>query len=187
MAENRNDKTHPAPAAKPGDKPPAGQAKLDVLYNVEGERKPRSGLFEADATVGDLLGSVRASLGQDDLADVYLEDEAQPLAATALLSSFDVANGRLFHIARPGEVAVEVVFNAQHVTDGFRPSATMDAVIRWAVAGLGLEGSSADFQLKHGEDVLAPRDHVGQVAKGQKAIRLHLVMKIKPQGSRDDA
>lgn len=178
MAGRKTDETH---LDHPGKDAKAGSP-LDVLYNVEGERKPRSGLFEATATVGDLLKSVRKNLDQDDLAGVYREDDNEALPASTLLSSIDLEDGRLLHVVRPGEIVVEVAFNGQLVSQGFRPSTTMDAIVRWAVGALGLEGSSADFQLKYGDEVLAPRDHLGQIAKGQKAIRLALVMKIKPQG-----
>jgi hypothetical protein len=62
-------------------------------------------------------------------------------------------------------------------------------VIEWAIGAGGvqscgkpLDGTIADYQLKHDSDVLSPDDHLGQVVRGQKAVRLSLVFKVKPQG-----
>jgi hypothetical protein len=158
-------------------------AKREVLFVVEGQRKPRSFFISPETRASEFLGLVRKELGRDDLVELLLEDEDEPLAEDVII--LDCVNQdafKLVHVATPGTIAVTVIFNAKPKERAFRASTTMERIVRWAIEAFELQGDPSDFQLKLGDDLLPAGEHLGQVADGKKHVKLSLVMKIKPQG-----
>lgn len=92
------------------------------------------------------------------------------------------------HVARHrARIAVTVEYNGRDIEREFRPSATVERVIKWAIGpeGFSLEGDPSDFQLKLGDEILSPGTHLGQLPHPHDAVKLDLVFKIKPQGGRE--
>jgi hypothetical protein len=155
----------------------------EVLFAVEGERKPRSLTLPTEATAAMFLERVIALTGRGDLVEVLIEDEEVTIQGdNVLFERIVVDEFKLVHVATEGKIKVEVTFNGKTKDSEFRPSATMEKIIKWAMGAFELEGEPADFQLKLGDEVLAAGQHLGQIAEGKKTVRLNLVMKIKPQG-----
>jgi len=156
--------------------------KRELLFAVEGVKAPQSLLLEADLTVAGLLERVRHATGRHDLVEALIEDEETALAHHELVfERITIEDFRLIHVASCGEITVTVAFNGVKQRT-FKPSATMAKIIRWAMYEFGIEGDPSEFQLKVGDAVLPPGEHLGQVAHGAKEVRLALVMKIRPQG-----
>jgi hypothetical protein len=89
------------------------------------------------------------------------------------------------HVARRGAtIAVTIEYNGRTITHTFRPSTTIEKIIRWAIGpdGFALEGGADDYQLKLDGNVLSPGTHLGQVPHPHHKAKLDLVFKIKPQG-----
>lgn len=160
------------------------QERVEVVYLVEGEREPHAHNIAPTDTVEAVLQRLRAAHGRDELHELLLEDEEEALALELRLA--DVLNDefRLLHLAAKGKIGVIVAYNGREAHREFRPSATVAKVIVWAISpdGLKLEGEPSDFQLKHGDDILTPETHVGQLSKHRKPVELLLVFKVKPQG-----
>lgn len=155
---------------------------LEVAFVLEGERRPEIIELAAKATVAALLKEVASRDGGEAYDEVSLEDAEEVLDPKTPLAEILVGTFKVLHVAKRGKVKVYVTFERETVEEDFRPSATMRKVTRWAIAALGLEGEVADFQLKLSDEVLPPETHIGQVARGEKSLRLSLVMKVKPQG-----
>ncbi len=156
--------------------------KRELLFAVEGVRTPQSLVLEADLTVAGLLEHVRLATGRNDLVEVLIEDEEIALPHHEIVfERITIEEFRLIHVATGGEITVSVAFNGSKQRS-FKPSATMAKVVRWAMHEFSLQGDPSEFQLKFGETILAPGEHLGQVAHGAKELRLSLVMKIRPQG-----
>jgi hypothetical protein len=155
----------------------------EVLFALEGERKPRSLAISAGATVSHFLEQVKTLTGRADLEEVMIEDDEMALEGHHVLTERIVIDEfRLVHVATKGKIKVVVTFNGKTKDHEFRPNATMEKIVKWAMKAFDLEGDPSDFQLKLGDDLLPPGLHLGQVAEGKKTVRLALVMKIKPQG-----
>lgn len=155
----------------------------EILFALEGERKPLSLVLPADATFAHLIEKVRVEMGRVEIEDVLFEDEDEVIELHhVVFERIVVDEFKLVHLATPGKIAVTVTFNGDAKEHDFRPSATMDKIVRWAMKTFHLEGDPSDFQLKLGEDLLPAGEHLGQVVDGKKKVRLALVMKIKPQG-----
>ncbi len=158
-------------------------AEREVLFALEGEKKPRSLSADASTTAAEFLESVRVLTGRAELAEVLIEDEDGPLEGHVILFERIVIDEfKLVHVATPGKIEVFIIFNAKTKEHRFGPNATMEKIVKWAIGAFELVGEPSDFQLKLGEHVLPPGQHLGQVAEGHKTVRLALVMKIKPQG-----
>jgi len=155
----------------------------EVLFALEGERKPRSLAAPATVTVAEFLELVKVHTGRADLEEVLIEDDEIALEGHVILvERILIDEFKLVHVASRGKIEVFVTFNGKTKDHRFGPNATMEKIVKWAIEKFELEGGSSDFQLKLGDDVLPPGEHLGQVADGQKTVRLALVMKIKPQG-----
>lgn len=155
----------------------------EVLFAVEGERKPRSLALPVEVTAAAFLERVVALTGRTELVEVLIEDEEVTIQDDQILFERIVVDEfKLVHVATKGKIKVDVTFNGKTKDSEFRPSATMEKIIKWAMGAFQLEGEPADFQLKLGDEVLAAGQHLGQIAEGKKTVRLNLVMKIKPQG-----
>ena len=156
--------------------------KHELLFAVEGIRVPQSLLLEGDLTVAGLLERVRHATGRPDLVEVLIEDEEIALPHHEIIfERITIEEFKLIHVATGGEIAVTVAFNGSKQRT-FKPNTTMAKIVRWAMHEFGLEGDPSEFQLKLGETVLAPGEHLGQIVHGAKEVRLALVMKIRPQG-----
>ena len=155
---------------------------IEVAFVLEGDRKPQIYEVEPGVTVGGFIELVIERTGRGELEEVAIEDAEDILAAEVLLAEVLVGAFKVLHVAKGGRVKVFVTFNNQVREEAFRPAASMRKVTRWAIAAFELEGEVADFQLKLNDEVLPPETHVGQVSGGHKELRLHLVMKSKPQG-----
>lgn len=156
----------------------------EVVFALEGESKPRSLVLPIDATVSDFLKKLTEDIGRADLTEVLVEDGTASLAPDQSLLEATGDAFKLLHVSTPGEISVTVACNGRNAERSFSPSTTLLRIIAWAISGEGLtlEGETSDFQLKRDEEILGPDQHLGQVARGKKAIALSLVFKVKPQG-----
>lgn len=154
----------------------------EVLFAVEGERKPLAVALPAGANPALALKILNEKFARTDLVELVLEDEDEPLGVDADLRAALKGEFKLIHAATAGLIDVHVVFNGVEHNRDFRPAATMEKIVIWAMRAFKLEGDPCDFQLKLGEEILAPNEHLGQVAGKKKRIKLALVMRIKPQG-----
>jgi hypothetical protein len=153
---------------------------LEVVFAVEGDRKPRALQLRPDATVADLIDALCKGGGAPE--EVCLEDADDALEPDTELAGLLTGEFKVLHAGRRGRIKLTIVFNGREVKETFRPSATVRRVLRWAVDALGLDGDPSDFQLKLDDELLPPETHLGQIAKSRKVLELALVMKIKPQG-----
>lgn len=158
-------------------------SKAEVLMLVEGESNARVVPIHAEATAKEVLEVVIKEAGRTDLIEIFVEDEDEPISTEMLLAELLAAN-KLLHAASQGQIKVTVEYGQKDVTREFRPSATMDKIIRWAIKPneLNVQAPVEDLQLKHGNDVLPGDLHLGQVTHGEKKIKFSLVFKVKPQG-----
>jgi hypothetical protein len=157
---------------------------VEVLFALEGERNPRSLQVPRDSTVTEFVALVVKDTGREEFVDVIVEEEEVSLAGDKRIREIVEAEFKLIHVATKGNIKVTVLYSNRSVSREFRPSATMERVIKWAISPkeLNLEGGLEDFQLKDGADVLPPDIHLGQIAHGHKHVTLTLVFKVKPQG-----
>ena len=56
------------------------------------------------------------------------------------------------------------------------------AVLPLFLSGCARSADANQFQVKLGGKILPPESHLGQVARGEKAITMILVQNVKPQG-----
>ncbi|WP_395015323.1 hypothetical protein [Dongia sp.] len=158
--------------------------KIDLLVVVEGEKQPRLVASRPEATVKEVLGLVAEGTGRADLVEVFLEDGDEPLIAERAIRDILKELDKLLHVATAGLVKVTVEYAQKSVSRTFRPSATMERIIRWAIQPneLAVAAPVEDLQLKLGKDVVPADTHLGQVTHGHKAVTFQLVFKVKPQG-----
>jgi hypothetical protein len=158
---------------------------VEVLFAVEGHRRHFSTKIGHRATVIEFAAVASKASGMHEPLEVFLEDSEQALAGDLVLLEQLAAEFAPLHVAQPGEIEVTIDFNGRDARRKFRPSATMNKIITWAISpkALNLEGVASDYQLKFDGTVLPPDLHLGQVAHGEKAICLSLVFKVKPQGT----
>lgn len=156
----------------------------DLVFALEGDRHPQNVTVKLDATAQEVLIAIVEKTGRTEIVEIFIEDEDECLPSDHPLVEVIIKEFKLVHAATKGEVKVSVSYNGRNVERDFKPSATMQKVIDWAISdkGLNLEGTGADYQLKLGEEVLPPDAHVGQVSGGKKHVRLTLVFRVKPQG-----
>lgn len=163
--------------------------KVEILFAAEGHVHHFGVNVGPHITVGEFLAAAAAESGMVELVEVFVEDSDEPLASALLLVEQLPASFAPLHVGTRGTIKTTVEYNNRKVVREFRPSATIARIIRWAIGpeGLNLEGNPADFQIKHGGKVVPPTTHLGQISRGEKAVHLHLVFKVKPQGAPDAA
>lgn len=156
----------------------------DLAFALEGERHPQTVTVKIDATAEEVLVAIVEKTGRKEIVEIFIEDEDDCLPGEHRLVEVIIKEFKLVHAATEGEIKVTVGYNGRTIDRDFKPSATMQKVVDWAISdkGFKLEGTGADYQLKLGEDVLPPDVHVGQISAGKKHVRLTLVFRIKPQG-----
>jgi hypothetical protein len=156
----------------------------EVVFALEGERNPRSLKTHPDSSVTEFIALVVKDTGREEFVEVLIEDEDGVVPGEKPIRELFVAGFKLIHVATKGEIKVTIQYSTRSVSRDFRPSATMEKIIRWAISPeeLNLEGGPEDFQLKDGNDVLPADVHLGQLTKGHKHVTLTLVFKVKPQG-----
>jgi len=157
---------------------------LEGVFALEGERNPRSLKAHPDSSVADFIALVVKDTGREEFVEVLIEDEEVVVPGEKPIRELFEADFKLIHVATKGAIKATVQYRTRAVSHHFRPNATMEKIIRWAISPkeLNLEGGPEDFQLKDGNDVLPADVHLGQVAKGHKHVTLTLVFKVKPQG-----
>lgn len=163
--------------------------KVEILFAVEGHGRHFGVHVGPNVTVGEFLAAAAADVGAVELVEVFAEDSDEPLAHSLLLFEQLPASFAPLHVATCGTIKTTVEYNNRKVQREFRPSATIARIIKWAIGpeGLNLEGKPADYQIKHDGKIVPPTTHLGQISQGEKAVRLHLVFKVKPQGASDVA
>jgi hypothetical protein len=157
----------------------------ELVLAIEGERAPRQIQVSRLATAKEVLEAVVLETKRTELTEIFLEDQEESLVEGHRVVEIVLEEFRLIHVASKGKIAVTVVYNARQVHRDFAPSVTIETIIAWAIspAALNLEGVAAEYQIKHGSEILPPDLHLGQVAKGEKKVAFSLVFRIKPQGA----
>jgi hypothetical protein len=160
--------------------------RVEILFAVEGHRQHFSVEIGPRVTVIEFASLAAKAGGLEEPVEIFLEDAEQALTADLVLLEHLAAEFAPLHVARPGEIETTVDFNGRDAKRKFKANATIIKIIAWAISpeALNLEGTPSDFQLKFDGEVLPPDLHLGQVARGKKAISLSLVFKVKPQGDR---
>ncbi len=158
---------------------------VEVLFTVEGHAAPFGAHVPRGITVGEFVAVAKSESGATNIADVFLEDATTPLDYAAALVGSLTTDFKPIHVAAPGKIRTTVKYSTRDVTAEFGPNVTLETVIVWAIAPgeLNLVGTPSDFQLKLDGKALSPDFHLGQVARGAKAITFELVFKVKPQGA----
>lgn len=160
--------------------------RVEVLFTAQGHREPFGEHVHPSITVGEFALIAARVHGIEEAVEVFLENAEEPLEATAVLIEQVTIESPPVHVARRhAKIAVTVEYNARDIERHFRPNVTVERIIRWAISpeGFNLEGDPSDFQLKLGEEVLAPDTHLGQIPHPHHAVKLDLVFKVKPQGN----
>jgi hypothetical protein len=157
---------------------------IDIVVAVEGERNPRTLPGRNGITVTELIEIAVRETGRGDLVEVIVEDEEIALDGAIRFHEVITTEFKLFHVASKDHIKVVVEYGQKAVSRNFRPSATMDKIIRWAITPqeLDVQSPPEDLQLKKGKEVLPGDVHLGQISEGHKEVKLSLVFKIKPQG-----
>ena len=158
--------------------------RVEILFAAEGHAKHFGVNVGPRITVKEFAVAAASAAGIEGIVEVFLEDADAPLRPELLLIEHLAVDFPPLHLARPGKIKTTVHYGRRHVEHHFTPNTTITKTIAWAFSQkeLELEGSPADFQLKHDKKVLSPDLHLGQVAHGAKEISLELVFKVKPQG-----
>lgn len=157
----------------------------DVIFAVDGLTEFFKHPTTSDMTVGAFAKEAASVAGAEDITDVFLEDAEDPLPPADLLTPHLASRFAPLQLAKRGKIEVTVEYQGQSRHRPFSPSVTLLTVIAWAIspAAFNLEGTSSDFQLKiDSGDPLSSDLHLGQVAKGARAVTFSLVFKQKPQG-----
>ena len=156
----------------------------ELVYALAGETQPRTIRVPEDASNADILHLIVKANSLEGSYRLFWEDEAEPLddqesVLTRLKNDF-----RQIQVAKPGFIEVTFTYNNRTATNDFRPNTTVRKLVEWAVseAGLALLCDANQFQVKLGGKILPPESHLGQVARGEKAITMILVQNVKPQG-----
>lgn len=157
---------------------------VEIFFAVEGKREPLSVLVSQQVTVAEFALIAAQKSGVEGLVEVFRENAENPLDHPAILLERLDVEFSLLHVCRPGKIATTVEYNGRSLEQAFRPSATIERIIEWAIGsdGFKLDGKPSDFQIKHNDIVLSPDTHLGQIVHGEKAVKLDLVFKVKPQG-----
>lgn len=157
---------------------------IEIVFAVEGHDRPLTLPSHREMTVAEFLSAVTAHSGLSGLTDVFWENAEEPLAHSLCLAQHLPASFSPLHVATRGKIATTIEFNNRKAERSFRANATIAHIIVWAIGphGLKLEGKPEDFQIKHAGKVIPPTTHLGQITQGKKAIHLHLVFRVKPQG-----
>src|SRR5665213_1404334 len=143
----------PASRGKEPDMADVVVEEYEVLFVVEGERKPRGLRAHARVTVAEFLQMVMVQTGRGDLVEVLIEDQEIVLEGHHVLADLiTVEDFKLWHVATPGLINVVVAFNGRPKDRTFRSNATMKAIVKWAMEAFELAGDPSDFQLKYGDD-----------------------------------
>ena len=163
---------------------PVTVEQVEIFFAVEGTREPLSVSVSRQATVAEFALIAAQKSGVEGVVEVFRENAEDPLDHSAILFERLDIEFALLHVSRPGKIATTVEYNGRSVERHFRPSATIERVIEWAIGshGFKLDGKSSDFQIKLNGIVLSPDTHLGQIAHREKAVKLDLVFKVKPQG-----
>jgi hypothetical protein len=158
--------------------------RVEVLFAVEGQARHHSATIDPNIIVREFFDIAVTASGVDELVEVYLENAEVPLDHQLVLAEHLSIEFAPLHVATPGKIKTTVRYQDRHVVREFSAAVTVAAITEWAVGkdGLNLEGDPSDFQLKLDGEVLAPDNHLGQVARGKKEVTFDLVFKVKPQG-----
>ena len=158
---------------------------IEILFAVQGHRQHFGQPVDRAITVGEFGVIAARAGGIEEVVEVFLEDAEEPLDGSLVLIEQLTVEFSPVHVARRhAKIAVTVEFNVRDVKRDFRPNVTVERVIKWAISpeGFDLEGDASDFQLKHGDEVLPPDTHLGQIHHPHHALKFDLVFKVKPQG-----
>ena len=171
-----------AGADLPHEQPPN---RVEILFAAQGCWQPMSEHVNHTITVAEFGILAAQAAGIEEIVEVFREDAEDPLANHLVLIEHLAAEFSLLHVSRRhAKIAVTVEFNGRDIKREYRSNATVERVIRWAISPdeFDLVGDPSDFQMKHENEVLPPDMHVGQVPHPHHAVKLSLVLKVKPQG-----
>jgi len=159
---------------------------IEILFAVQGHRQHFGQRVSRASTVMEFSTIAAVAGGLEGEIEVFVEDVEVPLDGSAILIEQLTVEFSPLHVARRHtEIGATVEYNGQHISRKFRPSVTIERVIKWAIGPEGfpnLEGDPCDFQMKHAGEILPPDLHVGQIPHPHHEVRLDLVFKVKPQG-----
>ncbi|MER8600523.1 hypothetical protein NKH09_21935 [Mesorhizobium sp. M1339] len=105
------------------------------------------------------------------------EGDEEPLTEMVVIEA-DYPHKRRHHVHHAGEVAVTVYYQAREEKRGFKRSATVEAVLAWAIDVFKIDPSMAtEFELtRHGQkEELPGSEHIGHLVGPHREIALDLV------------
>ncbi|PDT01410.1 hypothetical protein CO666_25260 [Rhizobium chutanense] len=123
----------------------------------------------------DLIASERGCSVEELI--LIREGDEEPITEVVVVNS-DYPHKRRHHVHHAGEVVVTVYYQAREETRGFKRSATVEAVLAWAIKVFNIDPNMAtEFELtRHGERQELPgSEHVGHLAGRHRELALDLV------------
>jgi len=157
---------------------------IEVVFTVTGNRRPDSVGVGPATTVAEFVSLVARKHGVAESLDLFLEDAEGPLPGDVILVEHLAGEFAPLHVGHRPKVKVKVEYRIGHHDREFSRATTILRITEWAISpqAFGLEGTAADYDLKHDGKVVSPDTHLGQVAHGAKEVTFALVFKEKPQG-----
>jgi hypothetical protein len=157
---------------------------VEIFFAVEGHAAHQQAQVHSAITVREFVEIARTKAGIAELVLVYVEDAQDSLGDELIVVEQLTVEFAPLHVATRGKIKTTVRYQRNDIEREFSPATRAETVTRWAAGphGFNLQGDPSDFQLKHDGHVVAPDDHLGQVACGKKHVTLELVFKEKPQG-----
>jgi hypothetical protein len=140
---------------------------IDVFYQGEGLSEIAHIELEPTATFATLKGRLAEKHGVAQDAQLYLEDEEEPINEAVLLGDRATPKGLKVHVHRCRHFEVTVAFNCKTAERRFSPSATVARVKRWAAErefGMSKEEAAEHvLQITGTYDRPAPGTHIGSL------------------------
>jgi hypothetical protein len=157
---------------------------VEIFFAVEGHAAHHQAQVHPAITVREFVEIAKTTAGIAELVALYVEDAQDPLADELIVVEQLMVEFTPLHVATRGKIKTKVRYQSKEIEREFSPATRIETVTRWAAGphGFNLQGDPSDFQLKHNGHVVAPDDHLGQVAGDKKHVTLELVFKEKPQG-----
>lgn len=163
---------------------------IALFYQAETLDRVEHATFPVDATVADVLAELRAKLGADEAAILFLEDADEPAELGARLRDLNHGKAVKVHVHRCRHIAISVTFNSKAEEHRFAPAATVARVKRWATDKAfkmsPAEAAEHVLQLSGTTERPNPGTHLGALAKHPKCqVGFDLVPNERVNGASD--